>query len=77
MARMDWNKARKFKEYEEKYTPGLRLHSGRVVSNTPRDSLDARAKAAESKWMKGIEAKKKRALPFIKKAQRLKKAQRP
>jgi len=50
--RMDWRKTRKFKDHEEKYQPGKVFDNGRVVSDKPRDSLDARARREEAEWLK-------------------------
>jgi len=57
MAGMDWSKARKFKAREEKYAPGKVLDNGRMISATPRDSLEARARKAEKIW-EGEQTKK-------------------
>jgi hypothetical protein len=58
MKKMDWRKAKKPKEIEEKYRPGTVLDSGRVVANAPRDSLDARARQAEKEWLQRVGRKK-------------------
>ena len=47
----DWRRAKRFAATEEKYEPGKVLDSGRVVSSKPRDSLEARARAAEQRWL--------------------------
>ena len=52
--KMNWGKARKFAAADEKYTPGKILENGRKVPNVPRDSLDARAREAEKRWLKGM-----------------------
>jgi hypothetical protein len=64
MSKKDWKKARRFREIEEKYKPGLVLDSGRVVSNAPRDALDARARGAEKRWLEenGLDEKLRRRL---------------
>jgi hypothetical protein len=49
---MNWTKARKFREAEEKYQPGKVFDNGRVVTDKPRDSLDARARREEAQWLK-------------------------
>lgn len=53
MKRINWTKARKFKISEEKYDDGSVLKNGRVVTS-PKDSLSARAAAAEKRWLKKI-----------------------
>ena len=50
MSKMNWNKAKKPKQIEEKYKQGSVLPNGRLVYSGPRDSLEARARAAERKW---------------------------
>jgi hypothetical protein len=52
MARMDWNKNRKYSVREEKYEPGSILENGRVVVGPTRDDLAKRAGWAEQKWLK-------------------------
>ena len=49
---MDWRKARKFKDHEEKYQPGKVFDNGRVIADKPRDGLDAKARKAEAEWLK-------------------------
>jgi len=51
MKRMDWKKAKRFSATEEKYKPGSVLDNGRVIADKPRDSLDARARQVEKRWL--------------------------
>jgi hypothetical protein len=62
MSKIDWNKARKFKESEEKYTPGAVLSNWRVIRDAPRDGLDARARLAEQRWMATLSERAKKCL---------------
>jgi hypothetical protein len=50
--KMNWTKARKFREIEEKYKPGAVLDNGRTISDKPRDGLDERARKVEQEWLK-------------------------
>lgn len=52
MARMDWNKSKKYSAREEKYDPGKVLDNGRVVIGPAPDDLAKRAGWAERKWLK-------------------------
>ena len=58
MPKVDWRRARKFTRSEDRYDAGTVLErgpdAGRVIYGGPRDSLDARAKAAERKWLKQL-----------------------
>jgi hypothetical protein len=49
---MRWDKARQFREREEKYDQGKVLTNGRKVYNAPRDKLEKRAFKAEQGWAK-------------------------
>lgn len=51
MAKINWTKTRKFRDYEEKYEPGTELKNGRVVAPRRPDSLAARAAKAEAEWL--------------------------
>ena len=59
MARINWTKTRKFRDYEEKYEPGTELRSGRIVAPRRPDSLAERAAKAEAEWMAERERKAK------------------
>ena len=51
--KMDWRKARKFKDAEEKFADGTVLRSGRVVRHAPpQSSLEDRAKYVEQQWLR-------------------------
>jgi len=58
VARIDWNKARKFKSSEEKYKAGTELRDGRIVKRTFRDRFDMKAYYAEQRWLKSLADKK-------------------
>lgn len=51
MSKLSWKKARKFRDYEEKYEPGTELRNGRIVQPRKPDSLAARAAQAEKQWL--------------------------
>jgi hypothetical protein len=50
--RIDWRKAKTFRQAEVKFDDGHAFDNGVVVRHAPRDSLEARAKAAELRWLK-------------------------
>jgi hypothetical protein len=56
MGKMNWSKARKFRDFEEKYEPGTVMQNGRVVGSGPRNGLAAKAAKAEREWLGGIMA---------------------
>lgn len=62
MSKLSWKKARKFRDYEEKYEPGTELRNGRIVQPRKPDSLARRAAYAEIEWLadKAAKAKKQR-----------------
>lgn len=62
MGRLNWSKPRKLRDYEieEKYEPGTVMGNGRMVSYAPRDTLAARAAAAERDWLAEKAEKTKR-----------------
>jgi hypothetical protein len=60
MAKINWGRTRKFRDYEEKYEPGTQLPNGRIVVARRPDSLAARAAEAEKQWIEGKAQKAKK-----------------
>jgi hypothetical protein len=77
MSGLNWNKTRKFREYEEKYIPGTVMDNGRVISDRPRDQLAARAAKAEEQWLLERAEKAKERRQRRRAAKKAKKQQEP
>jgi hypothetical protein len=77
MAKINWNKTRKFRDFEEKYEPGTELKNGRVVLPRRPDSLAARAAEAEAKWIEERAAAAKKQRQQRRKARYARKARKP
>ena len=53
MAKMNWNRPRKYNRFEEKYEPGIRLNNGRRVFN-PHAEASKRSRKWEREAVKSL-----------------------
>jgi hypothetical protein len=54
MTKLDWTKAKTYRESEIKYDEGTERRNGQTVKHRIRDSLEARARATEKAWLKQL-----------------------
>jgi hypothetical protein len=54
MAKLNWDKAKPYRQTESKYEPGSVLANGAVVPEQWRDDLARRANLEMDRWLRGL-----------------------